>query len=109
MCAAGRRGGHLAPVRFGLTRVHAERPRAAVPVPSARRRPRNPPSDVPSSVDEPASAARPPKMSSAGRTYRVSPAGSGCAAASLIWGPEFGAGWEADGLAPEPELEEEFP
>ena len=46
-------------------------------------------------------------MSSAGRTYRVSAAGAGCAAASLIWGPEFDAGWEADGLAPEPELAEE--
>src|SRR5262249_33665887 len=31
------------------------------------------------------------------------------AAASLIWGPEFGAGCEADGLAPEPELAEELP
>src|SRR5262249_32592588 len=101
-CPAGRRGGH-----FGLTRVHTDRPRAAVPVPIARRRPRMPPSDVPSSADEPASADRPPRMSSAGRAYRAEAAGCGCAAARLIRGRDFGAGWVADGLAPEPGAEED--
>src|SRR5215472_8065170 len=77
---------------------------AAVLVPNARRLPRMPPSDVPSSTDEPPSAARPPRMSSAGRANRVKAAGFGCAAARLICGPYWFAGWEPDGLAPEPEL-----
>src|SRR5262249_41413653 len=106
-CPAGRCGGHLAAVRFGLTRVYADRPMAAVLVPSARRLLRNSSSDVLSSTDEPASAARGPRMGSAGRANGVRAAGFGCAAARLICGPDCVAGCEPDGLVPEPELWEE--
>src|SRR5262249_51950487 len=83
----------LNPANFRAFRVHATLPR-----PMLRSLAMASAGSEPTSEDEPASAARPPRISSAGRTYRVMPAGDTCATGTrLIGGPPF------PGLDPDPD------